>query len=126
MFTGILIKYAMGPTWTYLARPVRRGLKRALRRAQNIFMPKNINCTAIVITLEGTEKVKTEKKGIKQSEEFFFQRRCKKTSVMASQFFGLLCIIRLFDSHFSWFINFTAKIPSAYSNCKLQEEMAER
>lgn len=56
-----------------LARPVRRGLKRALRRTQNIFLPKNINCIAVVITLEGIEKVKTEKKGIKQSEEFFFQ-----------------------------------------------------
>ena len=38
-------------------------------------MPKNINCiTIIVITLEGTEKIKTEdkkrKKTTKQSEEY--------------------------------------------------------
>ena len=32
----------------------------ALRRAQNIFMSKNINCITI-ITLEGIEKIKTEK-----------------------------------------------------------------
>ena len=29
---------------------------------QNIFMLKNINCITIVITLEGIEKIKTEKK----------------------------------------------------------------
>ena len=45
-----------------LARAVRRGLKRAVRSAQNIFMPKNINCITIIITLEGIEKIKTEKK----------------------------------------------------------------
>ena len=32
-----------------------------LRRAQNIFMPKNINCITIIITLEGIKKIKTEK-----------------------------------------------------------------
>ena len=32
-----------------------------LRRAQNIFMPKNINSITINITLEGIEKIKTEK-----------------------------------------------------------------
>ena len=33
--------------------------KMSLRRAQNLFMPKNIN--SITITLEGIEKIKTEK-----------------------------------------------------------------
>ena len=33
----------------------------SLRRAQNIFMPKNINSITIIITLEGIEKIKTEK-----------------------------------------------------------------
>ena len=33
----------------------------ARRRAQNIFMPKNINSITIDITLEGIEKIKTEK-----------------------------------------------------------------
>ena len=44
-----------------LARAVRRGLKWALRRAQNIFMLKSINSITIIVTLEGTEKIKTEK-----------------------------------------------------------------
>ena len=35
--------------------------KISLRRAQNIFMPKNINSITINITLEGIEKIKTEK-----------------------------------------------------------------
>ena len=33
----------------------------SLRRAQNIFMPKNINSITINIFLEGIEKIKTEK-----------------------------------------------------------------
>ena len=33
----------------------------SLRRAQNIFMPKNINSITIIIVLEGIEKIKTEK-----------------------------------------------------------------
>ena len=44
----------------------------SLRRAQNIFMPKNINSITINITLEGIEKIKTEKhdnKLNKQSEQ---------------------------------------------------------
>ena len=32
------------------------------KRARNIFMPKNINSITIIITLEGIEKIKTEKK----------------------------------------------------------------
>ena len=37
--------------------------KMSLRRAQNIFMPKNINSITgtIIIVLEGIEKIKTEK-----------------------------------------------------------------
>ena len=34
----------------------------SLSRAQNIFMPANINSITINITLEGTEKIKTKKK----------------------------------------------------------------
>ena len=48
-----------------LARAVRLGLKWALRRAQNIFMPKNINSITIMITLEGIEEINTEKMTIK-------------------------------------------------------------
>ena len=70
MFPGTNMFWArLKPT---LARPVRRGLKWALRRAQNIFMPKNINSITIIITLEGIEKINTEKMTTKHSEECFF------------------------------------------------------
>ena len=55
-----------------LARAVRRGLKWALRRAQNIFMPKNINSITNVITLEGIEETNTEKMTTKQVWIIFF------------------------------------------------------
>ena len=42
----------------------------SLRRAQNIFMPKNINSITINIFLEGIEKIETEKMTKKQSEQF--------------------------------------------------------
>ena len=63
-----------------LARAVRRGLKWALRRAQNIFMPKNINSITIIITLEGIERINTEKMTTKRSEEYFFQPRSQGLS----------------------------------------------
>ena len=50
-------------------------------------MPKNINCiTIIVITLEGTEKIKTEdkkRKKTKQSEEYLQPFQPAKFSVLA-------------------------------------------
>ena len=55
-----------------LERAIRQGLKWALRRAQNIFMPKNINSIIIIITLEGIERINTEKMATKRSEEYFF------------------------------------------------------
>jgi len=54
-----------------------------MRRAQNTFIPKNINCVTIIIILEGIEKLqsdKNKKKTTKQSEECFFKERSKKTS----------------------------------------------
>ena len=45
-----------------LALAVERGLKWALRRAQNIFMLKNMNSISSIITLDGTDKIKTERK----------------------------------------------------------------
>ena len=45
-------KYVLGPTYRLIL---------SLRRAQNIFMPKNINSITINIFLEGIEKIKTEK-----------------------------------------------------------------
>ena len=45
-----------------LAQAIRRELKWTLRRALNIFMPKNINCIIIVImALEGIEEIKRKK-----------------------------------------------------------------
>ena len=87
MFAGINMFWAR--LRLILARAVRRGLKLALRRAQNIFMPKNINSITIIITLEGTERINTENMTTKRSEEYFFHRRFKETStnfVMASRF----------------------------------------
>ena len=85
-----------------IRRFVLERVSRALRRAQNIFMPKNINCITIVISIE---KMKTETKmTTRQFEEYFFHRRCQKTStntVMASRFWLAVYIAQLFDSHFS-------------------------
>ena len=42
-------------------------------------MPKNINQITFIVTLEGTEKIKMEKKmTAKQSEEYFSHEDCKK------------------------------------------------
>ena len=54
-----------------------------MRRAQNIFICKNINChcVTIIITLAGIEKLQTDKnkkKTTKQSEEYFFKECSKK------------------------------------------------
>ena len=54
MFAGI------NRFWAQL-RVILARAKMSLRRAQNIFMPKNRNSITINITLEGTEKIKTEK-----------------------------------------------------------------
>ena len=51
MFAGINV---LGPTQTARA-------KMSLRRAQNIFMPKNINSITINITLEGIQEIKYKK-----------------------------------------------------------------
>ena len=59
MFAGINMFWAR--LRLILARAVRRGLKWALRRAQSIFMPKNINSIIIIIALEGIERINTEK-----------------------------------------------------------------
>ena len=67
MFAGINMFWAR--LRLILARAVRRGLKWALRRAQNIFMPKNINSITIIITLEGIERINTEKMTTKLSEQ---------------------------------------------------------
>ena len=103
MFVGINMFWAR--LRLILAQAIRQGLKWDLRRAQNIFMPKNIfNSTTIIITLKGIERITTEKITTKQSEEYFLHQGCKETStnfVMASWFWLAAYIVRLFDSHFS-------------------------
>ena len=64
MFAGINMFWAR--LRLILARAAR------LRRAQNIFMPKNINSITINITLEGIEKIKTEKNDNKTLCRIFF------------------------------------------------------
>ena len=54
-------KYVLGPTRTHFSPSLAARAKMSLRRAQNIFIPKNINSITINITLEGIEKIKTEK-----------------------------------------------------------------
>ena len=54
-------KNVLGPTQTHFSPSRYARAKMSLRRAQNIFMPKNINSIPINITLEGIEKIKTEK-----------------------------------------------------------------
>ena len=44
----------------------------SLRRAQNIFMSKNINSITINITLEGIEEIKTLKNDNKTLQRIFF------------------------------------------------------
>ena len=51
MFADIGISSAWLPQ--ILAQAVSQGLKWALRRAQNTFMPKNINRISIIISLGG-------------------------------------------------------------------------
>ena len=59
MFAGINMFWARLRLFS-LSRYARA--KMSLRRAQNIFMPRNINSITINITLEGIEKLKTENK----------------------------------------------------------------
>ena len=88
MFTGINTLWVQ--LGLILVRAVRRGLKRTLRRAQTIYLPKNRDCITMIITLGDTEKIKTGKKMTsKESEEYFFHQCCKKAAtntVMATRF----------------------------------------
>ena len=54
-------KYVLGPSQTHFSPRLAARAKMSLSRAQNIFMPKDINSITIIIPLEGIEKIKTEK-----------------------------------------------------------------
>ena len=49
-------KYVFGPTQAHFSPSRRRGLKWVLRRAKNIFTPKNIDSITIIIISEGIQK----------------------------------------------------------------------
>ena len=75
-------------------------------------MPKNINCINVIITLDGTEKIKTERKKEKrtrrQSEEYFFLQSCKKTLKILQwllDFDWLLTSCDYLILTFHWFIS---------------------
>ena len=59
-------KYVFGPTQTHFS-PSGARVKMSLRRAKNIFMPKNINCITIIINLKGNIRQKNIKIDCKQS-----------------------------------------------------------
>ena len=79
----------MGPIQTR-AGPLGVGEKWALRRAQNIFMAKNINCIAIINTLEGIKKIKTGKK--KKN----YNRKRQQTPTWLLDFYWLTYIVHFF------------------------------
>ncbi len=54
-------KYVFGPTQTHFSPSAAR-VKMSFRRAKNIFMPKNIRCITIIISLKGNN---TRHKNIK-------------------------------------------------------------
>ena len=102
-----------------LGRAVRRGLKWAPRGAQNRFMPKNINFIAIIITFEGTEKIKTEKKGSKTVWRIFLSPTLQENGNKHCNGFSILIgCLRCTITYFSLFaglfqraqIHFTLKI----------------
>jgi len=46
-----------------------------------VFMPMNVNCITIIITLEGIEKIKTkQKEDNKTVSEIFLYQQCKETA----------------------------------------------
>ena len=53
-----------GATQTHFSPSRQPTAKMSLKRAQNIFMPANINSIAINITLEGIEKIKNTERNV--------------------------------------------------------------
>ena len=90
------------------ARTVRLGLKWALRRAQNIFMPKSINSINYSwYTFGGhceDKKWKKHDNKLKQSEEYFFQQRCRKKATR--HWNGFLILISSLYRAIIWFSHF--------------------
>ena len=80
----------------------------SLRRAQNIFMAKIINSITINITLEGIEKIKTEKNGNKTLKNILFTsavRKCQQTLKWLLDFDWLVRSYDYLILIFYWFIS---------------------
>ena len=80
----------------------------SLRRAQNIFMPKNINSITINITLEGIEKIKTEKNNNKTLKNIFFISAVRKRQQTLKWLLDFDWLLRSYDYLiliFYWFIS---------------------
>ena len=81
----------------------------SLRRAQNIFMPKNINSITIIITLEDIEKIKTEKNDNKTLRRiFFFTSAVRKRQQTLKWLLDFDWLLRSYDYLiliFYWFIS---------------------
>ena len=71
-------------------------------------MPKNINSITIIITLEGIERINTEKMTTKRSKEYFFftsdARKCQQTLKWLLDFDWLLTSYDDLILTFHWFI----------------------
>ena len=70
----------------------------ALRRTQDIFMPKNINCITVIISVEGIEKVETKKNDKKTVWRIFLSPTLQENvnTVLASRSWLAAYIVRLF------------------------------
>ena len=80
----------------------------SLRRARNIFMPKNINSITISITLEGTEKIKTEKNDNETLKNIFFTSAVRKRQQTLKWLLDFDWLLRSYDYLiliFYWFIS---------------------
>ena len=102
-------KYVLGPTQIHFSPRLAARAKMSLRRAQNIFMPKNINSITINITLEGTEKIKTKKKWQQNSlKNIFFTSAVRKRQQTLKWLLDFDWLLRSYDYLiliFYWFIS---------------------
>ena len=81
----------------------------SLKRAQDIFMPKNINSITINITLEGIKKIKTEKMTTKHTlKNIFFTSAVRKRQQTLKWLLDFDWLLRSYDYLiliFYWFVS---------------------
>ena len=71
-------------------------------------MPKYINSSTIIITLEGIERINTEKMATKRSEEYFFTSDVRKRQQTLKWLLDIDWLLRSYDYlilTFHWFIS---------------------